>query len=616
MSKARTGGAVTVGMQFVGSEEHFRSLVQNSSDVVTLVDADMTVRYGTPSLERVLGHSPEELLGRKLTELVHPEDRMRCATFLADAAKRPGVTSPVEWRMRHREGSWLHVETIANNLIGEADVGHLVLNSRDISERKALERRLEHQAFHDPLTDLANRALFKNRVERAIAGRARRPGPLAVLFLDLDDFKKVNDSLGHPIGDELLVAAARRLQSCLRPADTAARLGGDEFAILLEDATGEAEATLVAERVIQALAEPVDLQGREARIQASVGIALSTPAADANDLLRNADIAMYIAKSTGKGCYAIFEPTMHVAAVERLELESDLRHALERDELVIHYQPIVALATGRIVGVEALVRWNHPQRGLLGPAEFLPIAEEANLIRGIGGWVLREACAQVSRWQADNPRQPALSVSVNLSGRQLEDPGLVEETRRAIEDSGIEPAHLTLEITETVMMQDIEITAARLEELKALGLRLSIDDFGTGSSSLRYLQSFPIDTLKIAKPFVDGLWKDPQKEVFTRTIIDLCRTLGVETLAEGIESAEQAQQLRRLGCKLGQGHHLARALEHERLVALLREGEALAGYAEEVDGGARRSEIDWWKKVLGGRASGAPSPALRASAES
>jgi diguanylate cyclase (GGDEF)-like protein/PAS domain S-box-containing protein len=582
------------------SQERFRSIVQNSSDVVTLVDVDTTIRYQTPSVERVLGYDPAELVGMKLTELLHPEDVPRALAFFASAMCRPGVTAPVEWRVQHRDGSWLHLETIGNNMLHDPNVGQMVLNSRDISERKALEEQLSHQAFHDPLTDLANRALLKDRVERALARRKRSQEPFAVLFLDLDNFKNVNDSLGHVIGDDLLVAVAERLRECVRPSDTAARLGGDEFAIVLEDAIDSSTATVVAQRIIEALQAPITLDDKRVTVGTSVGIAMSDPNEGADELLRNADIAMYMAKSSGRGRFAVYEASMHAAALERLELESDLRRAIEREEFIVHYQPIVAMRTGRIVAIEALLRWQHPSRGLLPPSDFITIAEETGLILPIGKWVLQEACTKVEHWHTQDMDDPPLRVSVNISGRQLEHPEFVDEVESIIRETGIAPETLILEITESVMMEDTEAAVERLAELKKLGLKLSVDDFGTGYSSLRYLHVFPVDVLKIAKGFIDGLWGDEQKLAFVRTIVELCRTLGLETLAEGVESSEQAQELRKLGSELGQGDYLASPRPWKDTFALLAEGRELAEYAAEVQNTLERREAEWWKRALGG----------------
>jgi diguanylate cyclase (GGDEF)-like protein len=421
-------------------------------------------------------------------------------------------------------------------------------------------------AFNDSLTGLPNRALLLDRLEVALARAQREDQPVSVLFLDLDGFKVVNDSLGHVAGDRLLIEVARRLNDCLRRGDTAARIGGDEFAILLGDIGNPDRAPRAAERVIAALSEPFTVLGREVFVSASIGIAYGQ--GDAQDLLRNADVAMYRAKRSGEGgAYAVFEPSMHAAVVERLEIEADLRRAIERDELVLHYQPIIELASGRVVGLEALLRWAHPRRGLVMPFEFIPLAEETRLIVDLGRWVLHEACHQAARWHAD-PRMGRPWVSVNLSGLQLLDASLDAEVAAALAASALDPASLMLEITETVLVQDVAAAVDRLENLRSLGVSIAIDDFGTGYSSLRYIRRFPADILKIAKPFIDDL-HDETDAALVSTIIALADSLGLRTVAEGIEDAEQLARLRALGCTLGQGYLFARPLAAADVTDLL-----------------------------------------------
>jgi diguanylate cyclase (GGDEF)-like protein len=434
-----------------------------------------------------------------------------------------------------------------------------------------------HRAFHDALTGLPNRALFRDRLEHALARSKRRDDPVAVLFLDLDSFKRVNDSFGHAAGDQLLVAVARRLRECLRPGDTAARFGGDEFAILIEGARDSISAIGVAGRILLALQVPFMVHDKEVHVSASIGIATGGKGPD--DLMRNADLAMYRAKAHGKGRYELFEPEMHVAVLERLELEVDLRRATELGEFVLHYQPVVELQSGRIVGVEALVRWRHPERGLVPPIEFIPLAEETRLILPIGRWVMREACHRAAGWQ-DELGADAPSVCVNLSAEQLAEPSIVDEITEALQTTRVDPRSLILEITETVLMQDTEPTIAKLRALKALGVRLAVDDFGTGYSSLQYLKRFPIDILKIAKSFVDGLGPAGGDVALARAIIDLADSFALQVVAEGIEHASQGPRLLELGCRLGQGFHYFRPMELEAIGTLLADRNAAGRWPE------------------------------------
>ena len=450
-----------------------------------------------------------------------------------------------------------------------------VWSFRDVTEQKRLERELAHQAFHDSLTNLANQALFRDRVEHALARASRSGEPMAVLFLDLDNFKRVNDSLGHTAGDELLVSVAERLRGCLRLSDTAARLGGDEFAILLEDVGFEAEAEAVATRIIEALQQPFGRGEREVFVSASVGIAFPSPGTTGDQLLSEADLAMYTAKRRGKGRWETYRADMHAEIADRLELEGDLRHGLARGELVAHYQPIVSLTSGAVTGVEALVRWEHPTRGFMPPDTFIPLAEESGLVTELGRQMLLQACTQVRAWQVQHPATAGeLTVSVNVSPRQLQDDTVLGHVREALQASGLPARSLVLEITETAMMQDTEATIEKLHALKALGVRLAIDDFGTGYSSLSYLQRFPIDLLKIDRAFVSTLagGEDGGSDQgsLAATIVSLAKTLRLRAVAEGVETEDQAAALAALGCELAQGYLFARpsdALTVGRLLA-------------------------------------------------
>jgi diguanylate cyclase (GGDEF)-like protein len=431
-----------------------------------------------------------------------------------------------------------------------------------VTQLSVLQEQLHHQAYHDPLTSLANRALFTDKVREAIADRR---GEVAVLFIDLDDFKTINDSLGHSAGDELLVAAASRLRSCLRPEDLVARRGGDEFAVMVRDShDAEAAAVNVARRIMEAFVLPVGVGSESVAVYLSVGIAASRGGSDftAEELIRDADVAMYRAKTNGKGHFQVFHPSMGAAVLERHGLKEELRLAIERQELTLYFQPIVDLDTGRLVAEEALVRWEHPRRGLVGPSEFVPLAEETGLILSLGQYVLEEACQQACRWQARSAADPSLrgevAVHVNLSAVELRDPELVRRVRATLASAQLDPRSLVFEITETVLLDDTERVSATIGELRALGVRFALDDFGTGYSSLSYLHTLPFDMLKIAKSFVDGLARGGRESSFVRMIIELARTLGVTVIAEGIESQEQVEALVALECDLGQGFHLGR----------------------------------------------------------
>lgn len=440
---------------------------------------------------------------------------------------------------------------------------------QELKERKALERELAHRAFHDSLTGLPNRALLEDRLGRALSRSGRRGGQVAVLFLDLDNFKLVNDSLGHETGDELLVAVGRRLQGCLRTSDTAARLGGDEFVVLLDVDNGAAEASLVADRILGALRAPLVLRGREFVVNTSIGIALGGASDRAGDLLRNADLAMYQAKAKGKAHCEVFAPSMHDKALKRLQLEEDLRRAIEQDELRANYQPKVRLDTGEIAGMEALVRWEHPQRGLILPEEFIPVAEETGLIVPLGRWMLEEACRQAIRWQEQCPDGSHLVMGVNLSARQILQSGLIEEVAEILKETGLAPHNLNLEITESVIMGEAQTNAKILEGLKGLGVKLAIDDFGTGYSSLSYLSRFPVDSLKIDRSFVDGLEDNPENLTVVSSIVALAHALGMSVIAEGVETEEQLARLRELSCDQAQGYFFSEPLTKEKASELL-----------------------------------------------
>jgi diguanylate cyclase (GGDEF)-like protein/PAS domain S-box-containing protein len=551
------------------SEERFRSLVRNSADIILVLQEDGAIAYESPAVERVLGRTTEERIGRSPLDLVHPDDRDVAKRLLVDLAETPGAEATAELRLRHADGSWRTIEAVAKNLLDDAAVGGMVVNYRDITDRKQLEEQLRHQAFHDALTGLANRALFMDRLEHALARSSRGDRRMAVLYLDLDDFKAVNDSLGHPVGDRLLVAVSERLRGALRPADTAARMGGDEFAILLDELPAGTQRREIAERLLRTLRGPYAIDGRQLLVRVSIGMA--TPRAggeSADDLLRNADLAMYAAKRKGKDRVELFRSRLYAQERDRLALKTDLERALDNDELRVVYQPILELSTGAMVGAEALLRWTHPERGPIPPAEFIPIAEEGGLILELGRFVLRTACQEVAHWPRPARGWP-LAISVNISARQLNGT-LVREVSQALAAANLEPARLTLEITESVLVQDSQGTIERLQALKDLGVRLAIDDFGTGYSSLGYLRRFPIDALKIDRSFVAGLDGQADQSALVGSIIRLAETLRLDTVAEGIENEHQRQELVALGAHHGQGFLFSHPLESEALLEFAR----------------------------------------------
>jgi diguanylate cyclase (GGDEF)-like protein/PAS domain S-box-containing protein len=662
-------------------EKRFRLLVQHSSEVTTVLDPKLNVRYQTDTAERVLGYGPGQLSGRSISELLHPDDAGPLREAIDRAVAEPAATVSMTLRVRGADGGWRRVEANARNLLHEPVVGGVVLNwrdvterarteqarallasiveatpdmvvtcdpatnvlflngagrelvgvgatedlsgralesffagwvaagvlsealatakrdgawsgelsvagrhgeipvlavivahrgadgtvqylstiARDIRERKQMEHQLAHQAFHDPLTDLPNRVVFGDRLEQRLQRARRSFDAMAVLLVDLDDFKTVNDSLGHAAGDALLIAAAERLRACIRPGDTLARLGGDEFALVLDDPAGDA-AVQVAQRIVQGFSIPFPIAGREVIATASVGISVVGPldVTCPEDILRTADVALYAAKGAGKSRSALFEPAMLTASSERLEFQADLHRALERSQLLLHYQPVVDLSTGTMSGVEALLRWDHPKHGLVEPGRFVPLAEETGLIVPIGRWILHEACRQAARWVAVRTGGAPLSVSLNVSGRQLNDPWFSADVAAALADSGLTPDRLILEITETVFVRPDPAVRAMLDQLRTLGVRIAIDDFGTGYSAFSVLQQIPADIVKIDKTFVDGVRDTSQDTVFVDVIVRLAEAMGLEVIAEGIETAEQAAALSARRCRSGQGYYFGR----------------------------------------------------------
>jgi diguanylate cyclase (GGDEF)-like protein/PAS domain S-box-containing protein len=571
LALALEGARLTERIHAQRSEARFASLVQNSSDLITVVGPDATITYQSPSSEHILGYHPDELLGTRFDRLVAEEDAGRLLQLLADGsayARRDGQV--IECTLRHRDGEVRQFEILHTNLLGDEHVRGIVLNARDISERKTFEEQLAHQAFHDPVTNLANRALFVERVRHAI-GRARREQTeLGVMFLDIDDFKTINDSLGHGAGDETLIDVAKRLSDSIRSSDTAARFGGDEFVVLLEDLDSTDTAIEVAERVLEDMRQPLMVAGKELVVRGSIGISImpGSSTIGADELIRDADAAMYIAKRDGKGGYRMFEPEMHAGVLARLELRADLQRGLDRGQFELHYQPIVRLGDGHVAGMEALLRWQHPERGLVVPGDFIPFAEETGLIVPIGRWVLREACLQAIAvqdvWSDDAP----LYMCVNLSVRQLQHSNVIADVRDALDVSGLDPSLLMLEITESMLIEDPEVAVVKLQELRALGVRIAMDDFGTGYSSLSYLSRFPVDVIKMDRSFLRPEASQEAADL-SSAVVALGSSLSLEVVAEGIELDEQLSRLRDLGCELGQGFHFAHPMESAHLIDFL-----------------------------------------------
>ena len=548
------------------------AVIDASPDLTVILGTDGLIRLASPAAAPMLGRPAAWLTGRQLAGLVHADDRPRLDLLLRRLAdKAPATRASEELRLSHLQGHWVHTEVGGQDLSANPDVSGVVLNVRDVTDRKAHEDDLVRRALHDPLTGLANRTLFREHVEQALGRLRRTPTlPHAVLFVDLDGFKTVNDSLGHAAGDEVLVEVGARLRRWVRPGDTAARLGGDEFAVLLEN-TSELDTGTLAQRILQVLLTPILVQGKEVVLTGSIGIALSETGHDADELLRNADAAMYTAKAAGKGQYRLFEPEMHEAALRRLDLEADLRRALENDELFLTYQPIFDLATTTITGMEVLVRWQHPERGLIQPLDFISVAEESGLIRPMGRFILDKACHQVSDWQKRFPFPAPLRVCVNASVRQIEHPAFYDEVAEALATTGLDGQSLTLEITESLFMNDFQATVANLCRLKELGLKLAVDDFGTGYSSLSYLRSLPIDILKIDRSFVSGVTRGVEQSAVARAIVKLSRTFNLQTVAEGIEEPEQAAELLAIGADMGQGYWFSRPLDADAMEKFLAE---------------------------------------------
>jgi PAS domain S-box-containing protein len=574
--------------QLAERDQLFQLISENAADMIALVDGDGRRLYNSPAYLKVLGYSPEDLNATSSIEQIHPDDRPRVLKA-AEKARLSGQGERMEYRVRHKDGSWRTLESTASPIRNEkGQTDKLVIVNRDITERKRAEEMLAHNAFHDGLTNLPNRALFLDRLQQALTLSKRHPNyKFAVLLIDVDEFKIINDSLGHAAGDDLLIQIGQRLKESVRRADTVsrprasdvpdrpanddtlARLGGDEFTILLDDIRDPIEAVRVAERMQAELAIPFVVNQQGIVISASIGIAASTsPHTHAEDLLRDADIAMYRAKRAGKACCEVSDTAMHENAVKRLQLETDLRKALDQGQFRVYYQPIVSLQTGKITGFEALTRWQRPE-GILAPIAFIAVAEETGLIIPMNRQLLREACQHLRSWQSEFPSDSPLTMSVNITSREFVQPDLVSEIRKSLDQTGVDPGCLQLEIIETIAMGDAEKSGHVLAQLKALGVRLSIDDFGTGYSSLSRLRRIPVDTLKIDRAFISNMDTDPENREIVRAIIVLAHNLGLKVVAEGTEKEEHIDLLKQFNCEMAQGYLFSRPADDQAMLKLL-----------------------------------------------
>ena len=579
-------------------ERLFQLITENAADMIAVIDCNGQRLYNSPAYQTILGYGPEELAATSSMDQIHPEDRARVLEA-AEKARSTGRGERLEYRIRHKDGSWRFIESTASAIRSpEDETEGLVIVNRDITERKRAEEKLEHLSFHDGLTNLPNRALFLDRLQRAIT-QARRHSDFrfAVLFIDIDEFKVFNDSLGHIAGDALLIQIAQRLTVCLRGADTVsrprlgdtvrpllgestlARPGADEFIVLIEELHDPSDTIRVAERIQQKLAVPFDLNGQEIVLTVSIGVAFSGNAgAEAQDVLGDAEIAMYRAKSAGKGRCEVFDHAMHAGAIKRLQLETDLRKALELNQFRVYYQPIVSLRRGQIVGFEALSRWQRPE-GLVMPGEFIAVADETGIILPMNRQLLYDACRQLRTWQALFPSDPPLTLNVNITPKQFAQPELASQIGKILQETGLDPRCVNLEITETIAMADAKRSAVVLSELKALGVNLDIDDFGTGYSSLSRLQSFPVDTLKIDRAFISRIDTDLATHEIVRVIVMLAHGLHLKVVAEGVETQAQVDLLKDIGCELAQGYFYSKPAPADNIEQLLTNNRAACASA-------------------------------------
>ncbi|HTO43929.1 MAG TPA: EAL domain-containing protein [Burkholderiales bacterium] len=549
-------------------DEAFRALVQHSQDIITVHDPQGITLYESPSASRLLGYPPGALVGRIPFDSIHPKDVVGTRDAFARLLEGEGPKTPVEFRFRHAQGHWIYLEALGSNLIDHPGIRGLVITSRDVSERQKAEKRAQYLAQHDGLTGLPNRLLMQDRLHQAISQARRGGGLVALMFVDLDRFKTVNDSFGRVIGDTLLKQVAQRLTACLRDTDTVARLGGDEFTIMLPDATNAQGVGEVAQRVLSEFARPFSDGEQELYVSASIGISLfPRDGSDPDELVKHADRAMYSAKDSGRNSYRYFTEDLNREVHEKVILESGLRRAIERGELRLLYQPKIDLASHKIIGAESLVRWQHPKLGLILPERFIPVAEESDLIVQLGEWVLNAACEQLRAWQQEGF---ALQVAVNVSARQFRRGNLEDRVVAAMVAAHVEPHLVEIELTESAIMQDAEGSISTLQRLKSHGISISIDDFGVGYSNMRYLNRLPLDILKIDQSLIRDIGADSKDAAIVRAIIGLARSLGIRVIAEGVENHSQLSFLNAHGCNYGQGFLFGRPLAPEAFAELMQ----------------------------------------------
>ncbi len=558
------------------TERHFRALVQRSSDIVMVVGPDREIRYVSDSIDAIFGYSPGAIVGRRL-DVFGESAGQTLSDALDQVTITPGQVKRVQWELVDPSGRARRAESTIANLLADPNVGAFVLNTRDDTYRAALQEQLRHQAFHDPLTMLANRALLSDRAAQALARSRRTGSSVAVMALDIDSFKLVNDRLGHLAGDHLLRSIARRLRAAVRPEDTVARIGGDEFVVLVDSVEQAQDALALAQRVHDSMRAPFELGGEEQAITLSIGVALdNAPHSNFEQLLSDADVAMYAVKSAGRDAIQLYEPSMHEQARERFRMQTELREGLKRGEMKVLYQPVFSGADRRLEGFEALVRWQSPKRGELQPESFLPLAEETGLIVPLGRWVLKEALCEAASWDGARDGGPPLSISVNVSAVQIGAPSILADVRDALARSGIDPARAVLEITESTLIDSSPRVVEVLHELKQLGVRLAIDDFGTGYASISYLQRIPVDILKVDQSFLQRSESDERGRELLQAILDIGHALSLVTVAEGVEQPSQLAALERGGCDLVQGHLFSRPLAHEDVKSLIADGRSAA----------------------------------------